>query len=153
MFNTPDRMPKGMRTASLDLFELMSGNRERASARTAALTSAIIRSMKFLISVIDDLGKPGTPEEMVAIDAFNDKLRENGHWIFAGGLAAPVNATVIDNRDGAGIETGESHFPVVEHYSGCWIVSADNLETARELAYEGSLACNRKVELRPFLGN
>ena len=110
-------------------------------------------NMKFLISVIDDLGKPGTPEEFVNIDAFNDKLQANGHWIFAGGLAAPVNATVIDNRDGVGIETGKSHFDVVEHYSGCWIIKADDLETARQLAYEGSLACNRKVELRPFLGN
>ena len=38
--------------------------------------------MKFLISVIDDLSGSGTPEEMVAIDAFNDMLREKGHWIF-----------------------------------------------------------------------
>jgi hypothetical protein len=37
---------------------------------------------------------------MVAIDAFNDSLREKGHWIFAGGLAAPVHAIVIDNRNG-----------------------------------------------------
>ena len=63
------------------------------------------------------------------------------------------NATVIDNRDNAGIETGKSHFDVVEHYSGCWIISAPDLETARALAYEGSRACNRKVELRPFLGS
>ena len=59
--------------------------------------------MKFLISVIDDLGKPGTREEFVNIDAFNDKLQAEGHWIFAGGLAAPVNATVIDNRDHVGL--------------------------------------------------
>jgi len=39
--------------------------------------------VKFLISVIDDLSGSGTSEEMVAIDAFNDELRANGHWIFA----------------------------------------------------------------------
>lgn len=109
--------------------------------------------MKFLISVIDDLGKPGTPEEMVAIDAFNDAMSEKGQLIFAGGLAAPKNASVIDNRDGAGLETGEPLFAAVENFSGFWIVQADDLETARTLAFEGSRACNRKVELRPFLGN
>ena len=31
--------------------------------------------MKFLISVIDDLTNSGTPDEMAAINAFNDELR------------------------------------------------------------------------------
>lgn len=107
---------------------------------------------RFLISVIDDLSESGTPEEMVAIDAFNDKLRENGHWIFAGGLAAPVNATVIDNRANLGLETGKPLFAATENFSGFWLIEAESLEVARELAFQGSLACNRKVELRPLLG-
>lgn len=107
---------------------------------------------RFLISVIDDLSESGTPDEMVAIDAFNDKLRENGQWIFAGGLAAPVNANVIDNRAGAGIETGKPLFAATENFSGFWLIEAESLEVARELAFQGSLACNRKVELRPLLG-
>jgi hypothetical protein len=37
--------------------------------------------------------------------------------------------------------------------SGFWIIQADSLEQAQALAAEGSKACNRKVELRPFLGN
>ena len=36
---------------------------------------------KFIIFVIDDLSESGTPEEMVAIDAFNDSLRAKGQWI------------------------------------------------------------------------
>jgi hypothetical protein len=32
-----------------------------------------------------------------------------------------------------------------------WIVETDDLETARRLASAGSRACNRRVELRPFL--
>ncbi len=39
-----------------------------------------------------------TPEEMAAIDAFNDRLQAEGYWVFAGGLGAPSSATVIDNR-------------------------------------------------------
>jgi hypothetical protein len=33
---------------------------------------------KFIIFVIDDLSESGTPEEMLAIDAFSDSLRALG---------------------------------------------------------------------------
>ena len=46
--------------------------------------------MKFIIFVIDDLTNSGTPDEMVAINAFNDGLRANGQWIFAGGLSSGI---------------------------------------------------------------
>jgi hypothetical protein len=35
--------------------------------------------------------------------------------------------------------------------SGFWLIEAENMETAMRLASEGSKACNRKVELRPFI--
>ena len=107
-------------------------------------------SVKFLISVIDDLSASGTPEEMAAIDAFNDELRANGHWVFAWGLHAPSEATVIDNRDDANISTEAPLFDSVENFSGLWIIEAPSMEVARELAFAGSKACNRKVELRQF---
>lgn len=106
--------------------------------------------MRFLISVIDDQSNSGTPEEMVAIDAFNDGLRANNQFIFAWGLHAPETATVIDNRNGANVETGKPLFDAKEHYSGLWIIEAADAETAKKLAYEASKACNRKVELRPL---
>jgi hypothetical protein len=106
--------------------------------------------MKFQISVIDDLANSGTPAEMVEIDKFNDYLRDNGHWIFAWGLQEPQSATVIDNRGGANISTGKPFFEAKENFSGLWIIEAVDPETARQLAFEASKACNRKVELRPF---
>jgi hypothetical protein len=106
--------------------------------------------MRFLISVIDDLSNSGTPAEMEAINAFNDGLRDNGHWIFAWGLQAPETATVIDNRNGAKTETGKPLFDAKENFSGLWLIDADDAETAKKLAYEASKACNRKVELRPL---
>ena len=107
--------------------------------------------MKFIIFVIDDLSGSGTPAEMSAIDEFNDGLRAAGQWIFAAGLSAPENANVIDNRNSAGIETGKPLFGAKENFSGFWLIEADNLEIARQLALAGSQACNRKVELRPLL--
>lgn len=108
--------------------------------------------MRFLISVIDDRAASGTPEEMEAIDRFNEKLMSNGHWVFAGGLAAPQFATLIDNRNGLNFITPGPLFDSKENFSGCWIIAAESEEVAMALAIEGSLCCNRKVEIRPFLG-
>jgi hypothetical protein len=107
--------------------------------------------MKFIIFVIDDLTNSGTPAEMAEINAFNDGLRANGQWIFAGGLSAPANASVIDNRGDAGIETGKPLFEAKENFSGFWLIEAASVEIAKALALAGSKACNRKVELRPLL--
>ena len=47
--------------------------------------------MKFLVSVIDSQTRsPHTPQEIKAIDDFNDKLSAHGQRIFAGGLDSPV---------------------------------------------------------------
>ena len=107
--------------------------------------------MKFIIFVIDDLTGSATTEEIVAIDAFNEKLKINNQWIFAGGLAAIGSARVIDNRKNANIDTGKPLFPAAENFSGFWLIEASSYEEAKELAFAGSLACNRKVELRALL--
>jgi hypothetical protein len=49
--------------------------------------------MQYLASVIDDKTGSATPAEMAAIDAFNDRLEAEGHWVFAGGLNSPSTAT------------------------------------------------------------
>ena len=107
--------------------------------------------MKFIINVIDDLSNSGTPAEMNEINKFNDQLRMNGQFIFAGGLAAPENADVIDNRNDANLSTGKPLFEANENFSGFWLIEAENIDMARKLAFAGSKACNRKVELRPLL--
>jgi len=48
--------------------------------------------MQYLVSVIDDEAGLATPDEMAAIDAFNHRLKAEGHWVFAGGLVAPSSA-------------------------------------------------------------
>jgi len=88
---------------------------------------------------------------MAAIDVFNDRLRAEGHWVFAGGLNAPGTATVIDNRGGEALFTDGPFVESKEHVAGFWIIEAADLDVALKLAAEGSKACNRKVEVRPFL--
>lgn len=109
--------------------------------------------MKYLISVIDDQSNSASGDEMAAIDVFNERLQSEGHWVFAGGLGSPSNATVIDNRDGANLITDGPFVESKEYLSGFWIITAPNADVAIKLATEGSKACNRKVEIRPFLGD
>jgi hypothetical protein len=107
--------------------------------------------MQYLVSVIDDTAGLATEEEMAAIDVFNDRLQAEGHWVFAGGLAAPSAATVIDNRGGEAIITDGPFLESKEYLAGFWVMEAADLDMALKLATEGSKACHRKIEVRPFL--
>jgi hypothetical protein len=107
--------------------------------------------MQYLVSVIFDQAGLATPEEMAAIDVFNDRLVTEGHWVFAGGLGAPDTATVIDNRGGEAMFTDGPFLESKEYLAGFWIMEAADLDVALKLAAEGSKACNRKLEVRPFL--
>jgi hypothetical protein len=107
--------------------------------------------MQYLISVIHDRAGLATPEEDAAIDVFNDRLQAEGHWVFAGGLASPSTATVIDNRGGEAMLTDGPFLESKEYLAGFWVIDAPDLDVALRLATEGSKACNRKVEVRPFL--
>ena len=57
---------------------------------------------------------------------------------------------MIDNRAGANIVTEGPLFKAKENISGFWIIDVPNKEIARAMAFDGSKACNRKVELREF---
>jgi len=106
--------------------------------------------MQYLVSVIHDSAAPATEEEMAAIDGFNDRLIAEGHWVFAGGLAGPDSATVVDNRGAETLVTDGPFVESKEYLIGFWIMEAADLDVALRLAAEGSKACNRKVEVRPF---
>jgi len=112
--------------------------------------------MQYLISVIDGSspaagGSAGDGE--AALDAFNERLEAEGHWVFAGGLESPNSATVIDNRGEEAIFTDGPYVESKEYLAGFWIIEAADLDVALKLAAEGSKHCNRKVEVRPFLAD
>ena len=106
--------------------------------------------MQYLISVIHDQAGLATPDEDAAIDVFNERLRAEGNWVFAGGLAAPDTATVIDNRGEQALVTDGPFLESKEYLAGFWIIEAPDLDVALKLAADGSKACNRKIEVRPF---
>ena len=106
---------------------------------------------QYLISVLDDTAESGTPEEAAAIDVFNERLQADHHWVFAGGLASPSTATVVDGRGGEAVFTDGPYIESKEYIIGFWIIEASGLDAALRLAAEGSKHCNRRVELRPIL--
>ncbi len=109
--------------------------------------------MKYLVSVIfDENDGPATPTEMAAIDAFNERIEAEGHRVMAAGLGSPSTATVIDSRGEEAVFTDGPFLESKEYLAGFWIMEASDLDVALKLAAEGSKACNRKVEVRPFLG-
>ena len=108
--------------------------------------------MKFLVSVLTDSLELADAEDMQAIDEFNEMLQAGGHWIFAGGLTEPAAACVIDARHDEPLLTDGPFLDAKEHIAGFWILEAESLEVVLALAATGSKACNRKVEVRAFLG-
>ena len=114
----------------------------------------------YLLSVhgpaeMGEFGNYGSREEMeaafAATGAFNDKLKAEGYWVFGGGLAPATTATVVDGRGETPVMTDGPYLETKEVIGGFWVIEAPDLDVALELATEGSKACNRKVEVRPFL--
>ena len=106
---------------------------------------------QYQISVLHDSASTATAEEAAAIDVFNEQLQADGHWVFAGGLAGPSTATVIDGRHGEAVLTDGPFVETKEYVVGFWIIEAPDLDVALRLATLGSKHCNRRVELRPLL--
>jgi hypothetical protein len=144
------RVLKEVREAVSDRDRRVRRTGERPPTRGARTTGDDL--MQYLVSVIDDTAGLATQDEMAAIDTFNDRLKAEGHWVFAGGLGSPSSATVVDNRGGGeAVFTDGPFVEAKEYLAGFWIMEAPDLDVALKLAAEGSKACNRKIEVRPFL--
>ncbi len=110
---------------------------------------------QYLLSVWGVEGTPAPSDEEMAqmfkdVDVFNDKLRAQGSWVFAGGLHPATTATVVRVQDGEVLTTDGPFAESKEQLGGFWVISAPDLDAALALAAEGSVACGAPVEVRPF---
>ena len=105
---------------------------------------------------MNEFGNYGSKEEMeqafADTGAFNDKLRADGYWIFAGGLAPVSQAAVVDGQGEEPVVTDGPYLEAKEVIGGFWVIDAPDRDVALRLAAEGSKACRGKVEVRPFDG-
>lgn len=95
-----------------------------------------------------------TMEEMQplfeAVERFNERLRAEGAWVFAGGLQPIGSTTTVDNTGGEVIITDGPFAESKEWLGGFWVIEAPDLDAALTWAAEGSKACAGRVEVRPF---
>ncbi|MBZ5736620.1 YciI family protein [Nocardioides mangrovi] len=105
---------------------------------------------------ISEFGNYGSKEEMeeafAATGAFNEQLKADGYWVFAGGLQSSTTATVVDGRGDVPVMTDGPYLETKEYIGGFWVIDAPDLDVALRLAAEASKACRGKVEVRPFDG-
>jgi hypothetical protein len=110
---------------------------------------------QYLLSVHMVEGAEMPPPDVIQrmykdVDAFNQKLQDQGSWVFAGGLQAADTATVVRVQNGEVLTSDGPFAEAKEHLGGFWIVNAPDLDAALALAAEGSVACGAPVEVRPF---
>ena len=105
---------------------------------------------------MEEFGGYGSREEMeesfAATGVFNEQLKKDGHWVFAGGLESASSATVVDGQGATPVMTDGPYLETKELIAGFWVIDAPDLDVALRLAAEGSKACRGKVEVRPFDG-
>lgn len=97
---------------------------------------------------------PPSGEEMermfADVGAFNERVREAGAWVFAGGLMPRETATTVDHTGEEAVVTDGPFAESKEWLGGFWIIDVADLDEALRWAREGSRACGGKVEVRPF---
>lgn len=103
---------------------------------------------------IDENGNYGSKQEkenaLAATEGFNERLRADGYWVFAGGLQSVSTAVVVDGRGERPIVTDGPYLESKEYLAGFWVIDAPDVDVALALALEGSKCCGAVVEVRPF---
>lgn len=107
------------------------------------------------MSVYIDESQDAPPQDEIEkiyadVDRFNQKLKESGAWVFAGGLHPSDTATIVRSQEGEVLTTDGPYAEAKEQIGGFWIVEADNLDVVLDLASQATVACQAPVEVRPF---
>ena len=112
---------------------------------------------QYLLSVHHDGDFP-TPEPEVmqqmfkAVEAFNQELQASGSWVFAGGLLPKDTATTVRYADGSTSVSDGPWSASKEQLGGFWVIQAEDLDSAVQIAKRGAAACQGDVDVRPFQG-
>ncbi len=111
---------------------------------------------QYLLNVYQPEGE--LPAERLAVvsrdvEAWDERLRASGSWVFTGGLHAAGSSTVVRaGRDGDVLVTDGPYAEGKEHIGGFTIIRAEDLDAALEWARGLSEASTLPVEVRPMRG-
>jgi hypothetical protein len=106
---------------------------------------------QYLLSIYQPDGPAPGPQTMDQITAelhrLNEDLREDGSWVFTGGLHAPGSATVVRSD---GLITDGPYVEGKEHIGGIYVISAPDLDAALMWGRRAAAATTLPIEVRPF---
>ena len=110
---------------------------------------------QYLLSVyMTDDPASFTPEQMEKaykdVDALNAEIKQQGAWVFGGGLHPAETATVVHAKDGEILTTDGPFGEAKEQVGGFWVIEAPDLDAALAWAEKATVACLGAVEVRPF---
>ena len=110
---------------------------------------------QYLLSVYMVEGEPEPSSDEIQqaykdVDVFNNEVKEQGAWVFGGGLHPADTATVVRATGGDVVTTDGPFAETKELLGGFWILEAADLDAALALAARASVACRAPVEVRPF---
>ena len=84
------------------------------------------------------------------VGALNEEMERTCVWVFGAGLQPQSTATVVRAAGGEVSMTDGPYAETKEQLGGFWVVQAEDLDAALELARQGAVACQGDVEVRPF---
>ncbi|PVG81970.1 hypothetical protein DDE18_14825 [Nocardioides gansuensis] len=89
-------------------------------------------------------------QSMAETEAFNERLRNAGYWVFADGLEQATTAAVVDAQGEQPLVADGPYLESKEHLGGFWVIDVPSRDVAMDLAAQASKACRGKVEVRAF---
>ena len=110
---------------------------------------------QYMISVIHAEEGPDFAEDVDIqeiygkVEAFNQELRDNGSWVFAGGLEEDMSqAFSADGTSGTMVVSDGPYTETTEYLGGITIIDVPDVEQAREWAAKIAEGCGWPQEVR-----
>ena len=106
---------------------------------------------QYLMSMYQPAVGTPDPAAMARISAelhrLNEELRDQGSWVFTGGLD-PADAAAVVRADG--VVTDGPYLEGKEHIGGLYVITAPDLDAALEWGRRVAAATTLPIEVRAF---
>lgn len=100
-----------------------------------------------------DFSTPDAQRRVQQVTALNEELVRTGTFVFGGGLMPASSATCVAFAgDGEVSMTDGPYAESKEQMGGFWVIEAPDFDAALDWARRCAIACEEKLELRPFQG-
>ncbi len=99
-----------------------------------------------------DFSTPDAQRRVQKVSALNEEMQRTGTWVFGGGLMPASSATTVQADGGEVSMTDGPYAESKEQMGGFWVIEAPDFDAALDWTRRCAIACEEKLELRPFQG-